>query len=558
MSKGAKVISGKLEEVVRLERLTWLSRTVAALIAYGAVIAACHFALDWTFRPGLGPRLLFLAGFLVGIGYAFRQEGWLPWRRFPTRDEVALEIERGFPLLRGRFISAVQLARRVPGQNTDKPDACLAGEFGSPQLIRQLIEETSNVIANLKFRFVPDRTTRNRRLGAAGVLLLAWVAFVGLTPTGRRSFPVWLERLFNPFSATQYPTKTMVRVDLGDLTVPRGEDVELRARAEGIIPAGGSIWLQRGGRWIEQPVIGSGRDFLFVHKAVVESFTYSWRLGDGRSPDYRVTVIIPPQVRAIQARYEYPAYTRRAPETASGGNLEGLPGTHVTLSILTNKPVTKGALLLDLAREAPLAALAATTYTAALDIGTSRTSYRIRLTDEYGFENRDPMEYIIQPTADEPPHVEIKNIEERKYVTPYAALPVVVHCRDDYGITRAQLHLSIAGAREETVDVPVRINEADQTIAQTLRLEKWETKPGAEVILWASALDNRAIGEPQEGVSARVRLEVVSPEELVRLMRERMESLFPRLEQIDQDALESKTSVEDILRNGDRPTTATR
>jgi len=466
---------------------------------------------------------------------------------------VALEIERYFPLLRGRFISAVQLARAALGR-----DAAVAGEFGSVPLIRQLIEETTAAVASLRFRFVPDRTARNRRIGVAGALLLAWAAFVGLTPTGRRCFPVWVERLVNPFSAAIYPTKTMVRVDKGDLIVPRGEDVELRARAEGIIPAGGSIWLQRGGRWIEQPVLGSGRDFVFTHKAVVESFAYSWRLGDGRSPEFRVTVVIPPQVRGIQARYEYPAYTHRPPDTASGGNLEGLPGTRVALSIVTNKPVARGALLLDLAREVPLAALAATTQTAALDIGTSRSSYRIRLTDEYGFENRDPMEYIIQPTADEPPHVEFKDLEERKYVTPYAALPVSVHCRDDYGITRLQLHLSIAGAREETVDVPVRANEPDQTVAQTLRLEKWEIKPGTEVVLWASALDNRAVGEPQEGASARVRLEVVSPEEFVRLMRERMESLFPRLEQIDQDALESKTSVEDILRNGDRPTTATR
>jgi len=545
--KSEKLIQRKLAQVLRLERLIWLSRTVAALVAYMAVIAACHFALDWSWRPDAGARTILLAALLASVVYVLRREVLLPLKQLPTRDEAALEIERFFPLLRGRFISSYQLSR-------------LAGT-GSPQLIAELIEETAGATAMLSFRSVPNRKIRNRNGAAATVFLLAWIAFVGLTPTGRMSFPVWLTRLLNPFSNAEYPTKTMVRVEQGDRIVARGEDVELRARADGLIPAGGSIWIRRGDqRAIEQPVTGSGREFVFTQKAAVESFTYSWRLGDGRSPEYHVTVIIPPQVRGIQARYDFPAYTRRASETAYGGNLEALPGTHVTLAIRTNKPVTKGALLLENGREMPLAKQAETTYTAAVDVTTSRSSYRIRLVDEYGFENKDPMEYAILPMADEVPRVELRNIEDRKYVTPYAALPVEIHCRDDYGITRAQLHLSITGAKEETVDVPVRANERDLNLSHTLRLEPVDLKPGSEVFLWASARDNRGIGEPQTGVSTKVRLEVVSPEEMLRLMRERMESLFPRLEQIGIEALESKTAVEYIIRNGgssDRPTTET-
>lgn len=551
----ARTIHRKLAQVARLRWLIWFSQTIATLLASGAVIGACHFALDWSWRPDPGPRAILLAGLLVAVGYVLLREIWLPRKQLPTPNDVALEIERFFPLLHGRFISSYQLSKSLG--------------TGSPQLIAQLIAETANVIGTLSFRAVPDRKVRNRRTGAAAIFLFAWVAFVGLTPTGRMSFPVWVTRLLNPFSNVAYPTKTMVRVERGDQIVARGEDVELRARADGLIPASGSIWLQRGEkRWIEQPVVGSGREFVFVQKAVVESFAYYWRLGDGRSGEYRVNVIIPPQVRGIQACYDYPAYTRRASETTYGGNLEGLPGTHVSLAILTNKPIIQGALLLDRGREIPLAPeltnhgqdARATTYTAAVDITTSRSSYRIRLVDEYGFENKDPMEYAILPSADEVPRVELRNIEDRKFVTPYVTLPVEIHCRDDYGITRVQLHLNIAGAKEETVAVPVRANEREMTLSHKLRLEAMDLKPGSEVFLWASALDNRAIGEPQQGVSNKVHLEVVTPEELVRLMRERMESLFPRVEQIGVDALQSKTAVEYLIHDGeasDRPTTGT-
>lgn len=554
---GVKVIHRKLEQVVRLERRVWLSRAVATLVAFGAIIAACHFALDWSLRPdAAAPRLIFLAGLLAALGYVAWREVWRPLRRFPSHDEVALEVERFFPLLRGRFISSWQLSRVLGGRT-----AISTEESGSPQLIARLIEETANVVGSLDFRSVPDRRARNRGAAMAAALLLAWIAFIGLTPTGRMSFPVWLQRLANPFSTARYPTKTMVAIPPSDKfrRVARGEDVTLKAHAQGLIPESGSIWIQRGQpRWIEQPVFGTGREFTFVQKAAVESFDYYWRLGDGESEKCHVEVVIPPQVRAITARYEYPAYTRRTPETAFGGNLEGLPGTKVALAIHTNKPVTSGNLVLDTGRQTPLARQAETTYTAGVDISTSRSSYRIRLVDEYGFENRDPLEYAIQPIADEPPHVEIRNLEERKFVTPYAALPLEVRCRDDYGITRAQVHLSIGGTKEETVDLAVRANELDQTVAHTLRLEPYELKSGTEVILWASAFDNRTIGEPQQGTSSRVRLEVVSPEEMVRLMRERMEALFPRLQQIGQNAIESKTSVEDIVRNGDKPTTATK
>jgi len=553
----AKLIHRKLSQVMRLERLIWLSRTIAALVAYGAAIAACHFALDWSWRPDAGPRTILLAAVLAAVGYVLWREVWSPLRHLPGREDVALEIERFFPLLRGRFISSYQLSQSAEG--------------GSPRLIAHLIDETTHVAGTLKFQAVPNRKARNRSVGAATVVLLAWIAFVGLTATGQMSFPVWLIRLLNPFSNAEYPTKTMVRVEKGDRTVARGEDVELRAHADGLIPASGSIWIHRGGqRWIEQPVTGSGREFTFVEKSIVESFTFYWRLGDGRSAEFRVNVIIPPQVRGILARYDYPAYTRRPSETAYGGNLEGLPGTRVALAIRTNKPITKGALLLENGGEIALAPQTettnhgqdarATTYTAALDITTSRSSYRVRLVDEYGFENKDPMEYAILPLADEAPRVELRNIEDRKYVTPYAALPVEIRCHDDYGITRAQLHLGIAGAKEETIEVPLRVSERDLTLAHVLHLDKMEMKPGAEVFLWASAIDNRAIGKPQEGVSSKVRLEVVSPEEMVRLMRERMESLFPRLEQIGVEAIQSKTVIEDVIRNGgvsDRPTSGT-
>ena len=122
----AKVIHRKLAQVARIERLVWLARTVAVLVAYAAAIGACHFALDWSWRPSAGPRSILLAGLLLAVGYLLWREVLLPLKRLPTREDVALEIERFFPPLGGRFISSYQLSQRPAG--------------GSPQLIAQLID----------------------------------------------------------------------------------------------------------------------------------------------------------------------------------------------------------------------------------------------------------------------------------------------------------------------------------------------------------------------------------------------------------------------------------
>jgi len=543
-AEGAKIIRHKVRKAVRLERSLWIQRALFAFAAYVSVFAAIHFALDWALRPGTPGRLVLAGVFVAAVAAAARREIWQRLRGLPSHDDVALEIERFFPFFQGRFVSSWQLLRAAGG--------------GSPRLVERLIEETAHVSRPLNVRSVPDRRGRNRALAAALLFAAGWIGFVAFTPTGRASFPVWIARLLHPLDDIEYPTKTLVIVEKGDRLIARGDDVELRARAAGIIPADGSIFIRRGtGRWIEHPVVGSGRNFVFTQKAAVESFDYYWRLGDGRSPIYHVKVVIPPQVRAIEVLYEYPPYTHRAPRTALGGNLEALPGTLAHLSIRTNKAIRKGAVVLDDGKRIALSRVGATTYTVTIPIA-KRGSYKIRLVDRYGFANRDPMEYAIRLSPDEPPRVELVDIEARKFVTPYAVLPLKIRCRDDYGLRRVQVHVRVAGKKETAVEVPIRPNRRELTVEKTLELEKFGLKPGMEATLWASATDNCAIGEPNRGLSQKVRLEVVGPEELMQLLRERMESLIPKLERIGQESLESKTTVEDMIprvEKSDRPTT---
>jgi hypothetical protein len=539
-----KWIQHKLGRVVRAERQIWFLRAAFALVAYAAVFAAIHFALDWSLRPSPAGRAVLTAGLVAGMLYALRREVWTPWRTFPSRYDVALEIERSFPALEGRFLSAHQLVANPQG--------------GSPALIERLVDETTAAAQSLDFEKVPDRVRRNRNFALAVMALTAWGIFMYGTYTGRYSTPVWLSRLIHPLADFAYPTRTMVIIERGDQIVARGSDVKLEAHAAGLIPPRGSLWIQRGTKWTEQRVAGSGREFAFVQKPALESFFYYWRLGDGESGRHRVTVVVPPQVREIGVRYEYPAYTRRAPQSASGGNIQALPGTKARLTIRTNKPIREGALLLDGSKRIALQGAGETTYTVAFEVAAARAAYRIYLKDSYGFENKDPMQYAIEPEEDLAPRVELGNLQERRYVTPYAALPIEVHGRDDYGITKMQLHFTVAGERQESIDVPVRENRSDVLARQSVGLEPWKLAPGTEIVVWASALDNRAVGPPQSGESPKVTLEVVSPEEMLRLMREKMEGLFPRLEAATQEALESKTAIEDTVRNGassDEPTT---
>ena len=137
-----------------------LAFTVALAVAWVAPVSrVAHLVVG-------GVALVFASAFVYGR--AIR-----PSLRFRTEDAVALYLERAFPTLRSRLISAVQLGRDLPALERD------AVPHLSPALVRALIHEASAESLNLDVRRALPRRSYLRNLALTlliGALITAFAA----------------------------------------------------------------------------------------------------------------------------------------------------------------------------------------------------------------------------------------------------------------------------------------------------------------------------------------------------------------------------------------------
>ena len=143
------------------------------------------------------------------------------------------------------------------------------------------------------------------------------------------------------------------------------------------------------------------------------SFRYRIHAGDALTQWYRVTAVPRPKVTGLSLRYDYPEYTRRPHEVGEDGegDIRAVAGTIVTVTAQANVPLSSARLQID--GERPI--VEDGEIVAAEDGTTVCTFYvfvepamkgrwKIRLTDDYGFENH-PADHGIESVADARPRV---------------------------------------------------------------------------------------------------------------------------------------------------------
>jgi hypothetical protein len=163
-----------LEELVRRARARLvlyharegLSGALAALA--GAALAALCVGLATPVPPAISAALALLALTTAAIWGA--RSGLLPILRLRSDDAVALRVETAFPDLGSRFISAVQLAREIPGL-AERP------RF-SASLARALIDDARQRAASLDLSALAPRGRWAKACGAV-LVVGSGIAIVG-------------------------------------------------------------------------------------------------------------------------------------------------------------------------------------------------------------------------------------------------------------------------------------------------------------------------------------------------------------------------------------------
>lgn len=499
---------------------------IALVIVLAWLTAECF--LDWLFEL---PWLVRAAGLLAGAGGA----AWLAWRgglrawrQRLDDDAVALMIERALPAFRSRFIAAVQLAR---------------GDSGATSLVRALVAETSALSATLSFAEVV-RTDRLRRwLQAAGTasVVAGGLALLG----GPNTLPLLTRALLwnNPV-----PRKTQIETS-GDRTVAVGDDVEIRATARGLVPAGGRLLLETAsGRKQEftfDAVSGERAAFARVLRSVQESFTFRIALGDAQTLRVRVTVRPRPAVASLECTQHFPAYTGLPPRPRALGDLKILAGSRLALRAKSTRPVTAGSIRLlgddgeTPVQTAPLAVDAQDPTLLRGEIAIpakGAAGLSLQLADADGIASRGGAVHRLDIVQDQPPTVRLLLPERREeLLTRDATMLIAFEAADDFGIARVRLHYAVdfvEGAPHQTIELDAGA-AAPRSLARRYdwKISRITPRPeeGQTIDYWLEVFDANDVTGPGttalEPSQARIVSELEKRADLANRLSDTMEGL---------------------------------
>ncbi len=445
------LLEGQLAHI----RRRFLIHGIGWILAASALVIGTYYLLDRTLGLPAPIRIALTLASAAVLVVALRRRVLYPLTRAFGRDDVALALERRFPDLRQRLISAVQLNDSLQREGELRNQ--------SAGMIEQLIAETAQEARQLNLRDLLDtgRTARLWGLSAtlAGILLITFIA----NPTASGIF---LERLFG-FS-TDYPHLTALHIELPEtgyeymiersdgravtIRLAAGADLPVLVRAEGVIPREVQLGVS-GGRGMPPAIAmtarGAGR-FRHVFRRVHDSFTFHAMGGDDPRGDLDVEVITiePPRVSTILTRISYPKYTQKEPSQSTGGNVQALVGSTVEITVTATAAVKQTSIsFLDSGKTVEL-----TPFELEDDSGRTRAyrgefvisesdRYQVKLTSPDGLGNPHPGTYPVTAIKDHSPvgRVLIPSNDDIAMLLPNAVIPVRIEAGDDYGLTAIKL-----------------------------------------------------------------------------------------------------------------------
>ncbi len=566
-----------------LSRLRGSLRRQVWLHGFGTVLAVSAL---WLLFAYLADRFLHLPGpvRIVHSTIALLLPAVLLWRHLakplgqvPGRSGLAVLAGRAAPETRDVLVSAVQLSA---------PDQTPAG---SPDLIAQVVADGEEASGRVDLRRVLEPSGPKRRawLGAGAVALCGTVLAIQPAMTG-----IFFARAFG--AQVSWPRKTTLIVEIpsaGDGTqvetsedevlvrAARGSDVPVLIRAEGVVPA--EVILSFDGGY--ESVLASGGSPLIRTslRAVQEDLTFRVRGGDDDDgfPIVRLEVLQPPDVTGLAFDVTPPAYTGLPAVLVFGTSIEVLEGSSVRVHIEPDPHESTGtAHLLPADRRLPLesspfprdpsAGLPASDSLAgpglAFDLEpTSSVRFHVELVDSSGLPNPDPGLFAIEVEADRKPELTMLSPSRTEVdVVAGGSVPLRVRVGDDFGLAsmgwdihppdEPELLLSSGDLTllPFTSEEPTSARLRDERIA-VATLEVASLDPGSPpmegriLVLQVVAYDRRepVAGEAQ---SAPIRLRVVSADEYMRRLKEKLARIGDRTEVLFEQSTGLVAALRDL------------
>ncbi|WP_231590673.1 DUF4175 family protein [Hymenobacter terrenus] len=474
-------------ELEAFKRKFYLNLLVRGLLVAGGLLLTFFVVFNvleyFLYLPTV-VRAGLLFGFLGLVAYSFMRWIWQPLaaltnlRRLLSDEQAARRVGELFPEVQDRLLNALQLQ----GQARDNALIAASLEQRAAQLGQFSFAEGINIKQQSrplwKYAAVPV------------AVLLALLAF----------YPSFLvqgtERIWHYRRAYSPPAPFQFIVKNTKLTAFRGEDFTLDVGVAGAaLPADVSIVLNEGERRLSK-VAGHGDQFRYTFEQPQGDVTFQLKGAGFNSPEYQLTVLERPNLRDFKVNITYPAYTGKAAETIeNGGNLTVPEGSTVRWEFAT-AATDELALVFQNPDETLAASGSEGNFVATRQVLRSQP-YLLRLKNPASL-NRDPISYQLTAVPDLPPTLTLEAFSDT-VTRRFLALGGTV--RDDYGLTRLELHYALrrdgqgpnatpSVQRSTPLALP---RESSGTYAYTWNLNSLNMRPGDRLEYYVEAWDNDGV-----------------------------------------------------------------
>jgi hypothetical protein len=243
-------------------------------------------------------------------------------------------------------------------------------------------------------------------------------------------------------------------------------------------------------RWESAPMQpkqdGAGYQFMFA--GLSDSVEYFVQADAAQSKHYILKVKDLPAVKRVRVTVHFPAGLHLQDVSQDpGGDIRAVTGSNADVSVLTDRPLERGELVLEDGRKIALTHGSGNWLTARLPVAKDG-SYHVAAIDD-GDTVRISDDYFIEAKQDEPPSVRILRPGRDPHVSPIEEVPVTVEASDDFGLEGLNLHYSINGGPEQVVPLLKAKEPKEADGKTTLYLEKYKLQPGDLISMYASARD---------------------------------------------------------------------
>ena len=540
----------ELQEKILGARRVWrrgLFWTGAAIVLTGLLaIVVGESIVDWLMPLPSPVRLALLAGLVIVTGYLLYRHLIQPLRASLTLRDVALNVERHYPSLEDRLVSAVQFGNREPN------DAIEA------HMLQRLLEDTTESVKGIDFKATVDGSRTRKHVGIAVLVLAACAVLSLLFPS---EIHTSLLRVLVPWEKTEPILTTKLTVTPGNARILRGKSLPIhvtvtgksadkvvlaytaRARLqsppteEGRSAAPRDALTEQQINMVQNP--GDKRGFTYEIFNIDADMEYYVQANEATSERYTVEVFEMPRVTDIAVAYTYPEYTALKSVVQQGtGDIHAVVGTRAEIRITTNKAIQTATFILKnhikkvdidnvdvgttqrdvnvpitlserLANDRKMVISDGNILTTTVDV-TEDGTYAVELLCIDGFNNEIPVEYKIRAVPDNAPEVVIKEPGRDIKATKLEEVQIVAEAKDDYGVEKLSLMYRVgAGDLQELAMETADIEEKHlRRGTYTFYMEEFDVAPGEVISYYAQATDNNTRTGPGEASSEIYFIEV--------------------------------------------------